>query len=219
MEKSILIVTTNFSNINNEIQTGVWFEEFAVPYLIFKATGYKIIVASPNGGESPIDINSLSCSNPMEWDETGKYLKNTEKLSNIDYKQFDAIYIPGGHGPMFDLPKNKILKKIIEYMYENNKVISAVCHGVVGLISAEDEKGNSILKDKYVTCFTNKEEQIVKMKEFMPFLLQDKLIKLGANFVEEKPWSEHVEISYNIITGQNQNSAQLAAESIISLLN
>ena len=219
MRKKILIVTTNYSNINSGIQTGVWFEEFAVPFIIFKATNYNIIVASPKGGESPIDINSLSCSNPMEWDETAKYLRNTEKLSNIDYKLFDAIYIPGGHGPMFDLSKNKILKNIIEYMYSNNKVISAVCHGVVGLISAVDEKGNSILKDKYVTSFTNKEEQIVKMKEFMPFLLQDKIIKLGANFVEEKPWSEHVEISYNIITGQNQNSAQLVAESVISLLN
>lgn len=218
MTKNILIVTTNFSDINDDIKTGVYLEEFAVPYLIFEATGYNITVASPNGGVSPIDEGSLSCSNPMEWDEAAKYLKDTKKLRDIDCKLYDVIFLPGGHGPMFDLAKDVVLKEIIEYMYKNNKIISAICHGPAGLILAKDENGFSILKDKNVTSFTNKEEHIVKMDEFMPFLLETKLKELGANFIEEKPWSEHVEICGNIITGQNQKSATLIAESIISKL-
>ncbi len=218
MTKKILFVTTNFSDINDDIQTGVWLEEFSVPYLIFEATGYEITTASPIGGESPIDLNSLSCSNPVEWDEPAKQLKNTLKLEDINYKDFDAIFIPGGHGPMFDLTDNQKLKEIVEYMYNNDKVISAVCHGIAGLLSAKDSCGNSILKDKFITAFTNKEEQIVKMQEFMPFSLEDKIKELGGIFKADKPWSEHVEISCNIVTGQNQNSAQLTAEGIISLL-
>ncbi len=218
MAKKILMVVTNYSDINSEIKTGVWLEEFAVPFLVFKATGYDITIASPKGGMSPIDESSLSCSNPIEWDEAAKYLKNTLKLSEIDYKAFDALFIPGGHGPMFDLANDLILKNFVEYMYNNNKIIAAVCHGPAGLIQAKDQNGCSILKHKHVTSFTNLEEQIVKMKEFMPFLLQDKLIELCADFIEYKPWSEHVEISGNIITGQNQNSALLTAESVISLL-
>ncbi len=218
MAKNVLIVTTNFSDINDDIHTGVWLEEFAVPYLVFKATGYNITVASPKGGNSPIDENSLSCSNPMEWDDAAKNLKNTEKLSDINYKEFDAIFIPGGHGPMFDLAEDENLKNIVEYMYNNDKLISAVCHGIAGLLLAKDSCGNSILKNKHITAFTNKEEKIVKMTEFMPFSLEDRIKKLGAVFIEDKPWSEHVEINCNIITGQNQNSALLAAESVVSLI-
>lgn len=218
MSKKILMVTTNFSDINDDIKTGVYLEEFAVPFLTFTASGYDVSVASPLGGKSPIDESSLSCSNPMEWDDAAKFLRNTLRLPEIDYKIFDAVFIPGGHGPMFDLAYDKCLKGIIECMYADNKVIAAVCHGVAGLINAVDSNGNSILKNKYVTSFTNKEEQIVKMREFMPFSLEDKLKENGAIYIAGKPWSEHVEISSNIITGQNQQSALLAAESVISLL-
>ncbi len=218
MTKKILMVVTNFSNINDDVQTGVYLEEFAVPYLVFKATGYEITIASPLGGNSPIDESSLSCSNPMEWDEPAKLLKDTVKLSCVDYKTFDALFLPGGHGPMFDLATDKKLKEVVEYMNDNKKIIAAVCHGPAGLLTAKDSNGNSILKNKHVTAFSNKEEHIVKMTEFMPFSLEDKIIELGADFIAEKPWSEHVEISDNIITGQNQNSALLTAESVISLL-
>lgn len=218
MTKKILMVVTNFSNINDDIQTGVYLEEFAVPYLVFKATGYDITIASPLGGNSPIDESSLSCSNPMEWDEPAKLLKDTAKLSCVDYKTFDALFLPGGHGPMFDLAKDKVLKEVVEYMNDNKKIIAAVCHGPAGLLTAKDSNGNSILKNKHVTAFSNKEEHITKMDEFMPFSLEDKIKELGADFIADKPWAEHVEISDNIITGQNQNSALLTAESVISLL-
>lgn len=218
MTKKILFVVTNFSDINEDIKTGVNLEEFSVPYLVFEATGYNITVTSPCGGKSPIAEDSLSCSNPMEWDEPAKLLKNTINIKDVDYKSFDCIYIVGGHGAMFDLAKCKKLKEIIEYFYYENKIIAAICHGVAGLILARDDNGHSILRNKHITATTNKEEEILKMKEFMPFLLQTKLVDLGADFVEEKPWNEHVEICGNIITGQNNKSALLLAESVVSLI-
>lgn len=217
-DKKILIVTTNTSKINDEIPTGVWFEEFAVPYITFEATGYKITVASPLGGVSPVDETSYSCSNPVEWDSTKKFLDNTKKLDEVENEEFDAVFIPGGHGPMFDLPHNIKLAQILSKHYAKNKIISAVCHGPCGLISAKTPNGEPIVKDKYVTAFTNKEEQIMKRVEFMPFLLQDKLVESGAKFVEERPWVEPAEVDGNLITGQNQNSALKVAEEVIKKL-
>ena len=220
-KKNILVVTTNYSgNENSSIkETGVYLEEFAVPYLVFKSTGYSITVASPLGGLSPVDIKSMSCSNPEEWDPCIKILRETTRLSEIDYKKYDVLFLPGGHGLMFDLAKDLLLKEIIEYFYEHKKLISAVCHGPAGLILAKDKKGNSILKDKKITSFTNKEEQIVKLTEDVPFLLETKLRELGAKFEDSKPWSEHVCVDENIITGQNPQSALLLAEHVVEYLS
>ncbi len=219
MKKNILIVTTNSKGDKNIENTGVYLEEFAVPYLIFKATGYEIDTASVNGGLSPVDIRSMSCSNPIEWDDCIKILRQTKKLSDIDYDKYDVLFFPGGHGPMFDIAFDDEIKKLVEYFYLNNKIISAICHGVVALVNAKDENNNPIVKNKKITSFTNKEEHIIKFDEFMPFLLETKLKELGANFVENRPWSEHVEIDNNLITGQNQNSATLLAEKVIEKLN
>ncbi len=218
-KKKILMVTTNTSQINDEIPTGVYFEEFAVPYLTFEATGYDITVASPEGGLSPVDPESYSCSNPMEWDKTKKHLDDTEKLSDVNLDEFDVIFFPGGHGPMFDIAEDESVKNAVEYFYEKHKIIAAVCHGPAALVQAKTQDGESIVKDRVITSFTNKEEHIVKKDEFMPFSLQGRLEKLGADFVEEKPWSEHVEVDKNIITGQNQNSALKIAEAVIKKLS
>ena len=213
--KNVLFVVTNTEKINSELKTGVYFEEFAVPYLVFEKTGYKIDVASIKGGISPIDENSLSCSNPDEWDETAKYLKNTAKIEDINPENYDILFFSGGHGPMFDIAYNPLIKKLTEKFYNENKVVSAVCHGVCALLGAKDKEGNSILKGKKVTSFTNKEENIAKMTEFMPFSLEDKIKEEGANYIEMSPFKEHVEKDLNLITGQNQNSALKIAETII----
>ena len=220
-EKNILIVTTNYSGDENSNikETGVYLEEFAIPYLVFKSTGYNITVASPLGGLSPVDIKSMSCSNPEEWDPCIKILRDTTRLFEIDYKKYDVLFLPGGHGLMFDLANDLLLKEIVEYFYEHKKLISAVCHGPAGLILAKDIEGNSILKDKKITSFTNKEEWIVKLTEDVPFLLETRLKELGAEFEEDKPWSEHVCVDKNIITGQNPQSALLLAEKLVEFLS
>lgn len=223
MNKKILIVTTNYSgdicNGENCIkETGVNLEEFAVPYLIFKATGIFVECASLEGGLSPIDEDSMSCSNPMEWDDCIKILRETKKLSNIKLDDFDCIYFPGGHGTMFDIAKSEEITKAVEYFYNSSKIIAAICHGVSALVNAKDKKDNPIVKNITLTSFTDKEEYIIKYDSAVPFLLQEKLTNLGANFIEEKPWSEHVEVDRNFITGQNNKSATLIAEKIIEAL-
>ena len=153
----ILIVTTNTVRLDDMHKTGVWLEEFAVPFLAFKEAGFEVTVASPLGGESPVDEDSLECKNPTEWDYTIKELKNTQKLEDIDYESYDAIFIPGGHGPMIDIAKDELLGKIVSYFYNSHKVVSAVCHGPAGLINAKTETQEPIVKGMQVTCFTNEE--------------------------------------------------------------
>ncbi len=221
MTKKVLIITTNFSGSENDTmqETGVWLEEFAAPYLVFEATGYEITTASPLGGLSPVDENSMSCSNPEEWDKCIKILRNTTPLSEINYKEYDVLFIPGGHGPMFDLANDVLVQEIVEYFYNNDKIISAVCHGPAGLVLAKDKNGNSILKDKKVTCFTNKEEKIVKHEEDVPFLLETRIRELGARFEDASPWAEHVCVDEKLITGQNPQSALLLAEEVVRFLS
>ena len=218
--KNLLIITTNYAGCEcgapqcNCIQnTGVYLEEFAVPYLVFQKSDINVTVASPNGSLSPVDEKSMSCSNPEEWDDCIKVLRETKKLSEVDYKNFDGVYFPGGHGPMFDLAENKEVAEIVEYFFRSGKLVSAVCHGPAAFVNTD------IVKGKRVTCFTNEEEGIVKLQELVPFLLETCLINLGAEFVAEKPWAEHVEVDGNLITGQNQNSALFIAEKIIEFFN
>lgn len=222
MSKKLLIITTNYSGCDcgepmcNCIQnTGVYLEEFAVPFLVFEKSGIEITIASPNGMLSPVDEKSMSCSNPEEWDKCIKILRNTKRLSTVDYKSFDGVYFPGGHGPMFDLAESDEVAKIVEHFFSEGKLISAICHGPAALVKAKREDGKSILYNKRVTSFTNEEEMIGKLQNLIPFMLETKLIELGADFVAEKPWSEHVVTDGHIITGQNQKSALLIAEKIV----
>ena len=219
--KKPLIVTTNYSGDDNSQikETGVYLEEFAVPYLVFRDTVYEITITSSKVGLYKKKKKSMSCSNPMEWDECIKILRNTTRLSEVNYKDYDAIFLPGGHGPMFDLANNEFLKEIVEYFYENNKIIAAICHGPAGLILAKDKHGDSIFKDKKVTCFTNKEEYITKMNESVPLLLETKIRQLGARFEDAEPWSEHVCVDKNIITGQNPQSSLLLSEKMVEALS
>ena len=220
--KKILIVVTNTSRMgdsNNIVETGVWLEEFAVPFYAFKAAGFDITVASPLGGVSPIDPASLECKNPTEWDYTQKDLDNTAKLADIDYKTYDAIFIPGGHGPMFDLAQDMLLGEIVSYFYNSHKIVSAVCHGPAGLINAKTKTGDSIVKGMQVTSFTNEEEKLVQKDKIVPFMLESKLRQLGAYFNEAAPWTENVVVDANLITGQNPESAKMLAEMVIKKLH
>lgn len=223
MTKKLLIITTNYSGCdcgapecNCIKETGVYLEEFAVPFLVFEKSGFDITTASPNGMLSPVDEKSMSCSNPDEWDKCIKILRNTKRLSQVDYKGFDGVYFPGGHGPMFDLAENEEVAKVVEHFFNEGKLISAICHGPAALVNAKREDGKSMLEGKRITAFTNEEEEIGKLQELVPFMLETKLRELGADFIAEKPWAEHVEVDRNFITGQNQKSALLLAEKIIN---
>ncbi len=213
--KKLLIITTNSSDCGEIKNTGVFLEEFAIPYLIFEKSNIEMSIASLKGGLTPVDEGSISCSNPVEWDKCIKILRNTKNLYDIDYKNFDGIYFPGGHGPLDDIYDNKKIKEIVSYFFNEGKLISAICHGVCALLNVKGDSGDFIVKNRNITSFTNAEEKIVKLNSLVPFLLEDELKKQGAQYVSQKPWAEHVEVSRNIITGQNQNSATLIAEKIV----
>lgn len=170
--KKVLFVLPSHDQLGNTGQkTGYWLEEFASPYYEFVDNGYEVTIASPKGGKPPIDPKSLQTENQTEYTKRLQNDKSaTEKLNNtlilkqVSASNYDTLFLPGGHGPMWDLSQDKDLKKIVEDFYNNKKVISAVCHGPAGLIQATVKNGNSILKNKRVTGFTNSEEKTRKTR-------------------------------------------------------
>ena len=176
LKRNILMVVTSANQMPNGKQTGVWLSEFAEPYSEFIKKGYEVIVASPTGVEAPIDQESLSDGTEIGADIL-MVLKNTLKLSAIDEKMFDGIFLPGGHGTMFDLSQNKELQVLIKNFYESNKVVGAVCHGPAGLVNVTLSGGQSLVEGKRLTSFTNSEERNVGLDKVVPFLLEDELKK------------------------------------------
>jgi putative intracellular protease/amidase len=217
MTHSILMIVTSHDHINAQRASGLWFEEFADPYAIFKAQGYQITVASPRGGQAPIDPNSL----PKEADtpahqEALAVLKSTLPLSALTAEDFDALFLPGGHGTMFDMPSAEV-GSIVGQFADSDKIIAAVCHGPAGLVAAHRANGEPIVRGYRLTSFTNAEEDAANLTDAMPFLLQDKLIALGAQFVGQAMWSDHVVVDRKLITGQNPQSSSSTARALVAL--
>lgn len=210
-DKKILMVVTNTSDSGDLHNTGVWLEEFAVPFYAFKDAGASVTVASPLGGVSPIDETSLLCENPTEWDYTKEYLDNTEKLDEVDYKSYDGIFLPGGHGPMFDIAFNDYMGEVVSHFFNEHKPVASVCHGPAGFLKARTETGEPIVKGKRMTALTNEEEKLMKRDKLVPFLLETALKKEGALFENGLPFEEYVVVDENLVTGQNPKSSRLAA--------
>jgi putative intracellular protease/amidase len=215
--KRILMVVTNHTTITDDHKTGLWLEEFAVPYLTFKEKGYDVKVTSINGGEVPLDPNSIKEKNP-EWAEAEKELKNTARLSKEDATGFDAVFLPGGHGTMFDFPNNETLQYVLQQFAEDGKVIGAVCHGPAGLVNVTYKDGTPLVKGKKVSSFTNEEERETQLDRHMPFLLESKLREKGANFVCGEKWTDFSVRDGNLVTGQNPQSSKSTAEKVIEAI-
>ncbi|AJY76944.1 type 1 glutamine amidotransferase domain-containing protein [Paenibacillus beijingensis] len=218
MSKKILMVVTSANQINSEKSTGLWLSEFAEPYIEFTKEGYNITVASPLGGKTPVDQNSLSADLPQEIVDAQKYLANTIKLDEIIASDYDVIFLPGGHGTMFDLPDNEKLQSLLSQFYENDKIVAAVCHGPAGLVNAKLSNGKYLVEGKRITAFTDSEEKAAGLDQYMPFLLESKLREAGPIFVTAADWSDHYEVDGNLITGQNPQSTLSVAKEIIAKL-
>ena len=218
LPKRVLIVVTNADEAENDIRTGVWLEEFAVPYIAFQKQEYMITIASPDGGVSPIDPASENLIKDIKWNEAKKALKDTIALDVVDFTVYDAIIFPGGHGPMFDLAKNETLGEIINYFNENHKLIAAVCHGPAGLLSAIKD-GVHFVQGRKLTCFTNAEEFAYKKQDMLPFFLEDALKAAGAIFIQDGVGKINVVIDDNLITAQNFQSSESFAQAIIKYLS
>lgn len=220
MSNHILIIVTSHSRIDDDHATGIWFEEFAVPYKLFLEQGYQVTIASPAGGDAPLDANSLQDYQATEDNEQAKNaLKNLPALDNsYSSNNYDAVFFPGGHGTMYDLPDNEHVQRLITECLAANKPIAAVCHGPACLVNAMID-GESVVKGKKVACFTNSEEKAVQLDSMMPFLLETRLRELGAEFISADDWADNTVTDGFLVTGQNPQSSGSAAQAVIRLLS
>lgn len=222
--KKILIITTSHNKLGDTgLQTGVWLGEFTSAYFVFTDAGYDVEVASPRGRAVPVDpasiIRGYSPPSCRRWfNLNSQLLASTKKLSDVDPSQYDALFYPGGHGPMWDLRKNIHNKKIAEAFFADNRPVCAVCHGVAALLSARKKSGKSVLEGRKLTGFSNAEEEIGGMKKVVPFLLEDEIKSCGGQYSKSAPFCLHVVNDGTLITGQNQVSAKFAAKALLGVL-
>jgi len=213
----ILIVTTSHDRIDANHPTGLWLEEFAIPYRSFRAAGCSVTVASIRGGRVPVDPRSLEGDASARWREEQTVLETTPSLAEVT-GEFDALFLPGGHGTMFDLPEQPALQGWIRRLFTSGRPVAAVCHGPVGLAGVRLEDGWPLVRGRVVTAFTNAEERAVRLERRMPFLLEDRLREEGAAFSAGALWEPHVEVDDNLVTGQNPASSAPAAKALLQLL-
>jgi len=223
----ILFVLTSHDQLGNTGEkTGFWIEEFATPYYFFTDKGIEVTIASPKGGQPPIDPKSnlpdystLATKRFYADKAAQEKLSKTLTLSKVNQKDYDAIFYPGGHGPMWDLAEDKKSVELIESFYNNSKPVAFVCHGPAALKNVKDKTGAPLVKGKKVTAFTNTEEEAVKLTKVVPFSLEDMLKNNGANYVKGNDWSSFAVADGLLITGQNPTSSELVAEKLIAVLS
>ena len=222
----ILMVLTSHNELGNTGEkTGFWLEEFAAPYYVLKEAGHDITLASPEGGQPPLDPKSDSPD--FQTDATQRFnqdsaaqaeLASTKKLEEIDPSNFDGVFYPGGHGPLWDLANSVKSRSIIEQTIRAGKPVALVCHAPAVLRDVTAEDGTPLVRGKNVTGFTNSEEKAVGLTEVVPFLLQDKLTELGANFTLAFDFQPYVVRDGLLITGQNPASSERAAKELLGAL-
>ncbi|HZJ35530.1 MAG TPA: type 1 glutamine amidotransferase domain-containing protein [Gillisia sp.] len=225
MKNVLFVLTSNDSLGSTGKKTGFWIEEFAAPYYLLEDKGIQVILASPKGGQPPIDpaSDTEDMSTPatkrFEKDEvTKKVLANTHKLADVNEADFDAVFYPGGHGVLWDLVENEGSVKLIEKFYANNKPVAFVCHAPAVLKNVKGTDGKPLVNGKKVTGFTNEEEEAVALTEVVPFLLEDMLKKNGGNYSKIGDWQPYAVEDGLLITGQNPASSALVAEKLLEKL-
>lgn len=222
----ILIVLTSHSTLGTTGEkTGFWIEEFTAPYYVLLDAGAVITIASPLGGQPPIDPKSET--KEAQTTSTKRFYKDlnaidkvahTKKLCEVKVADYDAVFYPGGHGPLWDLVNDKDSIKLIEAFYNTQKPIAFVCHAPVALLHVKAENGQPLVKGKKLTCFSNTEEEGAGLSKVVPFLLEDELVKLGAHFSKGADWTSFTEHDGLLITGQNPASSEAVAQLLLKTL-
>ncbi|MBU3005466.1 type 1 glutamine amidotransferase domain-containing protein [Paraglaciecola arctica] len=224
--KHILMVLTSHSELGNTGEkTGFWIEEFAAPYYTFADAGIKVTIASVAGGQPPIDpkseLQDFQTAATERYDVDTKVqslMASTVKLVDVNANDYDAVFYPGGHGPLWDLTDNSDSITLIESFLASNKPVAAVCHASAVFLNVKNATGEYLVKDKAVTGFTNSEEEAVQLTDIVPFLLEDELIKRGGNYQKVADWNAFAIQDGLLITGQNPASSALAAEKLLANL-
>ena len=223
MNKKILFVVTNHDKKGDTGQpTGYYLSEVSHPWEILHNAGYEIDFVSPNGGKPPVDGFNLDDEVNKKFWEDAEYhrkIENTLKPSEVNPNDYVAIHYAGGHGTMWDFPDNQKLAEIAAEIYENNGIVSAVCHGPAGIVNIKLSDGKYLVDGKKINAFTNEEEQAVKLDKVVPFLLESKLTERGAKFEKSDLWQPHVVVDQRVVTGQNPQSAKGVGEAILTELN
>lgn len=223
---NILIVLTSHDTLGNTGRnTGFWLEELAAPYYVFKEAGAQLTLASPKGGQPPLDPKSNDAA--FQTDETRRFeadaeakaaLANTLPLNSVSYEQYDAVFYPGGHGPLWDLAEDQHSIALIENTLNAGKPVALVCHAPGVLRHAKKPDGSPLVAGKKVTGFTNTEEAAVGLTDVVPFLVEDELVKHGGSFSKVADWQPYSIRDGLLITGQNPASSASAAKDLIALL-
>lgn len=223
---NILMVLTSHDQLGNTgRKTGFWLEEFAAPYYVFKDAGATLTLASPLGGQPPLDPKSDDAAS--QTDATRRFksdsaaqsaLSATVKLSTLKATTFDAMFYPGGHGPLWDLAEDAASIALVDAMIAAGKPVVAVCHAPGVLRHARAPSGEELVKGKNVTGFTNTEEEAAGLSKVVPFLVEDMLKESGGNYSKGADWQAHVVIDGLLITGQNPASSEPAAKALLAKL-
>ncbi|MCL4639695.1 MULTISPECIES: type 1 glutamine amidotransferase domain-containing protein [Olivibacter] len=222
----VLIVLTSHDQLGDTGEkTGFWVEEFAAPYYVLADAGVEVTIASPEGGQPPIDPKSAlpdfqtEATKRFDADKAlQEKLAHSIPLSDVNEKDYDAVFYPGGHGPLWDLTNDARSIKLIEAFWKEGKPVAAVCHAPGVLRFVKDAEGNPLVKGKKVTGFSNTEEEAVQLTDVVPYLVEDELKKLGGNYSKTEDWKSYSVQDGNLITGQNPASSEEAAKKLLDLL-
>jgi putative intracellular protease/amidase len=222
----ILIVLTSHSELGTTSEkTGFWIEEFATPYYVLADAGADITIASPKGGQPPVDPKSELAD--AQTPSTQRFYKDNVlidkvayslKLSDVKQEEYDAVFYAGGHGPLWDLATDKNSIQLIESFYAHQKPIAFVCHAPAALVHTKLENGEPLVKGKQLTSFSNTEEEAVQLTKVVPFLLEDELKKQGAIYSKGDDWSSYTKQDGLLITGQNPASSEAVANLLLAAL-
>lgn len=224
--KVLMVLTSHDKLGDTGKKTGFWLEELAAPYYVLKDAGIEITLASPKGGQPPLDPKSdepnfqTDLTRRFKADEAANaQLAETLRLDSVDQKDFDAVFYPGGHGPLWDLAEDPNSISLIESFVAAGKPLALVCHAPGALHRVTNPDGTPFVRGRYVTGFTNGEEAAVGLTDVVPFLVEDKLISLGAVFSKVKDWGVHTVVDGQLITGQSPHSSAEAAEALVTALS
>jgi putative intracellular protease/amidase len=219
-----MVLTSHDQLGNTGRKTGFWLEEFAAPYFVFRDAGIELTLASPKGGQPPVDPKSDEPNNQtpaqirFKKDSAAqKALSQTSKLADMKSEDFDTVFYPGGHGPMWDLAESQDSIKLLESFYNSGKPIALVCHSP-GVLRHVTYNGEPLVKGKHVTGFTNGEEEEVQLTHVVPFLVEDELLRLGAIFEKVRNWQPFSITDGRLITGQNPASSTVTAQALLKAL-
>jgi len=221
----ILMVLTSHDQLGNTgLKTGFWLEEGAAPYFVFRDAAVRLTLASPKGGQPPIDPKSdrpenqtLAQARFKKDGEAQKAFANTVRLADVKAEDFDTVFYPGGHGPMWDLAEDPVSIALLESFYNSGKPIALVCHSP-GVLRHVKYQGEPLVKGKHVTGFTNGEEEEMKLTHVVPFLVEDELLRLGAIFEKKANWQAFAITDGRLITGQNPASSTSTAKALLKFM-